>query len=298
MALQSVAAQIEDLRPARSRRINWRAVRRAPLIPFFIVAVIIFCGIFADWIVPHDPVAPDPLLRLQPPAWDGGTWSYPLGTDPVGRDILSRLIKGARVSLEISVTVVLIAGAIGTTFALLSGYFRGVTDMVISRITDAFISMPFLVVAVAVAGIVGASERNLILTLGFLSWSSYARILRGEVLRVAQHDFVMLARITGVPAWRILLRHILPNILNTLVVLATLQLGVTIIASASLDFLGLGIPPPKPAWGSMLAEGRLYMRTAWWVVTVPGVMIALTVMSMNLIGDWMRSTLDPKRRGM
>jgi peptide/nickel transport system permease protein len=202
------------------------------------------------------------------------------------------------VSLIIGVTVVLIAGGIGTALALISGYARGVSDMVISRLTDAVISMPFLVIATAAAGVLGASLRNVILILGLLSWAGYARILRGEVLRVSQLDFVTLARITGVPSWRILFFHILPNIANTLVVLATLQLGTTIIASASLDFLGLGIPPPTAAWGSMLADGRTYIRTAWWVVTMPGIAIGLTVMATNLMGDWLRLQLDPKRRGL
>ena len=298
MAASPTTIGIEGLRSPAKRR-YWAALRGAPLIPIAILSVVVFCGIFGNFIAPHDPEAPDPLLRLQPPAWEAdGDWTYPLGTDPVGRDMLSRLIVGSQVSLLIGVTVVLIAGTIGTVLALLSGYFRGFADAVISRITDAFISMPFLVIAVAFAGIVGPSLNHLILILGLLSWAGYARILRGEVLRVCQQDFILLAQITGVPAWRIMLRHVFPNIANTLIVLATLQLGITIIASASLDFLGLGIPPPRPAWGGMLAEGRIYMRTAWWVVTVPGVAIALTVMSTNLMGDWLRVKLDPKNRGM
>lgn len=298
MAASPATIGIEGIRrPAR--RNWWRAVRGAPIIPIAILAAVAVLGVFGNVIAPHDPESPDALLRLQPPAWQpGGSWTYPLGTDPVGRDILSRLIVGSQVSLVIGVTVVFIAGTIGTTLALLAGYVRGATDAVISRITDAFISMPFLVVAVAFAGILGTSLFHLILILGLLSWAGYARILRGEVLRVCQQDFILLARITGVPAWRIMLRHVFPNIANTLIVLATLQLGITIIASASLDFLGVGIPPPRPAWGSMLAEGRIYMRTAWWVVTMPGIAIALTVMSTNLLGDWLRVKLDPKNRGM
>ncbi|OAI41540.1 hypothetical protein AYO38_00465 [bacterium SCGC AG-212-C10] len=297
MAATPTTIGVRELRQRRS--LSWRVIRQLPIFPLFIITLVIFCGVFSNVLVPHDPEVPDPLLRLQPPAWqDGGSWDYPLGTDAVGRDIFSRLIAGARVSLIIGLTVVFIAGGIGTTLALISGYFRGVTDLIVSRLTDAVISMPFLVIATAAAGVLGASMRNLILILGLLSWAGYARILRGEVLRVSQLDFVTLAKITGVPSWRILAFHIFPNIANTLIVLATLQLGTTIIASASLDFLGLGIPPPTPAWGSMLSEGRAYIRTAWWVVTMPGIAIALLVMATNLLGDWLRVRLDPRQRGM
>lgn len=298
--MASIAIESVGARPGSTRmRGILRTLRGMPLLSLFIIAVVVFCGIFSDVLTPHDPEEPAPLLRLTPPAWQsGGDWSYPLGTDPVGRDILSRLIAGCRVSLIIGLTVVFIAGAIGTTIALVSGYFQGWADTILMRLTDAVISMPFLVIAVAVAGVLGASLRNLILVLGLLSWASYARILRGEVLRVKHNDFVTLARITGVPAWRILARHIFPNIANTLIVLATLQLGVTVIAAASLDFLGLGVPPPTPAWGSMLSEGRPYIARAWWVVTMPGAAIFVTVVATNLMGDWLRLKLDPKRRGI
>lgn len=283
----------------RPRIRSFASLRRAPIIPLAIIAVLVICGIFGEWIAPHDATRPDPLLRLTPPAWqEGGSWSYPLGTDPVGRDILSQIIVGARVTLIIGFTVVAISGGIGLVVALVSGYFQGWADMVLMRLTDAVISMPFLVIAIAVAGIVGQSLTNLILILGLLSWAVYARVLRGEVLRVKQADFVTWARISGTPSWRILFKHVFPNIANTLIVLATLQLGVTVIAAASLDFLGLGVPPPTPAWGSMLSDGRPYMTTAWWVITMPGIAIALTVMATNLLGDWMRIRLDPKQQAV
>lgn len=283
----------------RSRSRVLRILRDFPIFPAAVLVIMAVCGIFGQWITPHDPNAPDPLLRLQPPAWlDGGSWSYPLGTDPVGRDILSRLMSGARVSLLIGVTVVLIAGGIGTTIALLSGYMQGWVDAVLMRFTDAVISIPFLVLAVAIAGIVNPSLTSLIIILGLLSWAGYARVLRSEVLRIKQADFVTLARITGVSTPKIMVRHILPNLVNTLVVLATLQVGTAIIAAASLGFLGFGVPPPTAEWGSMLSEGRLYISSAWWVVTMPGVAIALTVVSTNALGDWLRSKLDPKLRGI
>ena len=284
----------------RMRRESWFSrVRGLPILPLLLLGVVVFCGIFGPLIVPHDPEIPNPILRLRPPVWeDNGSWDYPLGTDPLGRDIVSRLIDGARISLLIGVASVLIAGTIGVLIALLSGYFQGWVDAVLMRITDAMISMPFLVIGVAAAGFFGASLRNTILILGFLTWATYARVLRGEVLRVKQADYVTLARITGVPTWRILLRHIFPALANTLIVLATLQVGISIVAAASLGFLGLGVQQPQAEWGSMLADGRLYIQTSWWVVTMPGIVIAMTVMSINFLGDWLRVQLDPKQRGM
>lgn len=294
----ATAASVGIRAPERAARV-WRHARNLPLFPVAILAMMIFCGIFASFIAPHDPNDTDPLLRLRPPVWeDGGSWNYPLGTDPVGRDILSRLIHGARISLFIGVTVVLISGAVGTIVALVAGYLQGWVDAILMRFTDAVISIPFLIFAVAIAAVVGQSLLNLVLILGALSWASYARVLRGEVLQIKQAEFVTLARITGVPAWRIMLRHIFPNLVNTLLVLASLQLGIAIIAAASLGFLGLGVPPPTAEWGAMLSDGRLYISTAWWVVAMPGIAIALTVMAMNLLGDWLRETLDPRRRGI
>ena len=284
---------------ARGRTRRWWAVLRdAPLIPAIILLVVVFFGIFGQWVTPHDPEAPELVRRLQPPAWQTGDWSYVLGTDPLGRDILSRIISGARISLILAFAVVGIAGSIGTLLALIAGYFQGWVDAAIMRLTDAVIAMPFLVLAIAIAGVLGQSLLNIILLIGLLIWTGYARILRSEVLQIKQADFVVLARISGVPTHRILRRHILPNIINTLVVLATLQLGVIIVAAASLDFLGLGVPPPTPTWGGDLSTGRTYIRTAWWVITIPGIAIALTVMAMNLLGDWLRVRLDPKQQGL
>jgi len=281
--------------PSFSSRLSF-ARRPLVVLPLLIICCVIFCGMFAGWITPHRPDEANALLRLRPPAWEqGGSWSYPLGTDPVGRDILSRIMVGARTSVVVALTVVLVSGCIGSLIALVAGYFQGVADAILMRFTDAIISMPFLVIAVAVAGVLGSNLRNLILVLAFLSWSSYARILRGEVLRIKQADFVTMARITGVPWWRILSRHIVPSLMNTLIVLATLQLGITIIAAASLDFLGLGIPPPTASWGGMLSDGRQYIASAWWVVTWPGVAIAVTVLATNFLGDWVRVQLDPKQ---
>jgi peptide/nickel transport system permease protein len=275
-----------------------RRVRRLPIIPILILAIVAVFGVFGELLAPHDPQQADLIRRLQPPAWESGDWSRPLGTDALGRDIFSRIIVGARPSLIMALAVVLLAGSIGTTLALLSGYMQGFVDAAIMRVTDAVIAMPFLIAAIAIAGILDRTLTNLIIVIGVLTWSGYARVLRSEVLRIKQSDFVVLAKISGVPTYRILLRHIFPNLVNTLAVLATLQVGGILIAGASLDFLGLGVPRPTPTWGGDLADGRAYLRSAWWVITMPGIAIGATVMATNLLGDWLRNWLDPKQRGL
>jgi peptide/nickel transport system permease protein len=258
---------------------------------------VVVCGLAAPIIQPHDPLegALGDALR-KPVFMSGGTWDHIFGTDQQGRDILSRIIAGATVSLMIAFSVVLGAGTIGVVVALLAGYFGGWIDQVLSRLTDILLAMPFLLVAIAVVGAVGPGIRNLVLILIVMGWASYARVLRGEVLRTRNADFVRLARINGAGPIRIMLLHIFPNIASTLIVLATLQLGTTIIAEATLSFLGLGVPPPDPDWGSMLNDGRPYLTTSWWVAVIPGLVIMLTVLSVNLLGDWLRVRLDPKFR--
>lgn len=275
----------------------WLALQSGPTIPLIILTAVIVAGIFGAWIQPHDPIQMDLTKRLLPPFWaQGGNASYPLGTDTLGRDILSRIIGGARSSLIVGFSVVGLAAFVGCAVALLSGYFGRWIDAVLMRLTDGMLSMPFLVVATALAGVLGPSLKNMVVVLVIFGWASYARILRGEVLRIRDSDFILLARVAGSGSIRIMWRHIFPNIFNTLIVIATLQLGVTIIAAASLSFLGLGIPPPHPSWGSMLAEGRGYIASAWWIVLLPGLAIMLTVLACNLLGDWLRDRLDPRLR--
>lgn len=272
-------------------------IKGLPWVAAVILVTVIFMGIAGFNIAPHDPEVGSIEDRLIPPFWqEEGSSSHVLGTDQQGRDILSRLMGGARVSLIVGLTVVFIAGSIGTIVALLAGYLGGWTDRILSRITDGVLSMPFLLIAVTLAAVLGPGMRNLILVLVLVGWAGYARILRGEVLRVREADFVKLAQVAGCSTPRILIYHIFPNIMNSLVVLATLQLGSTIIAAAALSFLGLGIPPPTPDWGSMLADGRNYITTAWWLCAFPGVAIVLTVLSLNLLGEWLRIRLDPKFR--
>jgi peptide/nickel transport system permease protein len=279
-----------------SRPSLWARIRRLPLFTLGLLILIAFVGVFGPWIQPHNPEQPALLNSLESPVFFGGEWDHPLGTDELGRDTLSRLISGARISLIVGFAVVLGAGAIGTVLALVSGYFGGVLDAVISRVTEVFIAVPFLLVAIAIVGAVGASARNLVLVLIFMLWAGYARVLRSEVLRLRELDYVKLARVAGCSNSRILFRHLLPNIVNPLVILATLQLGATIIAEASLSFLGLGVPPPQATWGGMLAQGRNYIGVQDALVIIPGIAIFLTVMAINLLGDWLRLRLDPRFR--
>lgn len=278
-----------------------KGIREAPKVPTIILGAVLICGIMAPLFTRlglSDPVDSALVNSLQPPVWQGGTWAHWLGTDQLGRDVFARVIHGSRVSVVVGFFTVVFAGSIGTTVALFSGYFGGWVDVILMRITDSMLSMPFLLIAIVFAAVLGPSERNVILILAVFGWAGYARVLRGEVLRVKNLDYVNLARVAGAGTPRILARHIFPQIANSLIVLATLQLGVVIIAEASLSFLGLGVPPPKPAWGSMLADGRGFLTTAWWMATFPGFAIMFTVLGANLLGEWLRLRLDPKFRSL
>ena len=268
-----------------------------PWIPVIIIGVITLVAIFADVIAPYNPEIGVLGDRFRPPAWQaGGSQAHLLGTDHVGRDVLSRLIFGARVSMVVGFTAVIVAGIIGTGLGILSGYLGGWVDQVIMRVTDTWLALPALTFAIFLAAIVGPSELNIILILGLVYWTRYARVIRGEVLSLKQRDFVALAKVRGCSSARIMLTHILPNVLNTFMVLVTLNIGVVIIAEASLSFLGAGIPPPTPTWGLMVSDGRGRIAEAWWVSLIPGIAITLLVLSVNVFGDWLRDRLDPRLR--
>lgn len=268
-----------------------------PAIPAIILLIVVSASIFGPWIALYDAEESDLINQFVPPIWKaGGTLAHPLGTDHMGRDFLSRLIVGARISLLVGGMAVFFSGSIGTVVAIAAGYLGGTVDAVLMRMTDAMLSMPYLLIGVALAGIMGPGLLNLVVVLAVLGWASYARVIRSEVLRVKTQDFVVLARITGCSTIRILWKHIFPNVVNTLIVLATLQLGITIILAASLSFLGMGVPPPTPEWGLMVAEGREFIDSAWWLITFPGLCILLTCLAANLLGDWLRLRLDPKYR--
>ena len=249
----------------------------------------------APALAPADPVRNDLLARLAPPAWvDGGSLQHPLGTDTLGRDVVSRLLYGARVSLVVGFSSVLLAGALGLGLGLVAGYYGGRLDDVLMRLGDVQLAFPALVLAIAVLAIVGSGLLNLVLVLGVTGWVTYARIARGETLSLRHREFVEGARALGAGDAAILWRHVLPNVLPSITVVATFSVARTIIAEASLSFLGLGIPAPAPSWGAMLDEGRNYLTTGWWLALFPGLAILIVVLGINLVGDWLRDALDPR----
>jgi len=280
----------------------WRfAALRAngfPLIPITILAVLALVAVFAEALAPHDPEVGVLGERFKPPAWQaGGSERYLLGTDHLGRDVLSRLIYGARVSMVVGLAAVAFAGTLGTALGILSGYLGGWVDQVIMRVTDAWLALPGLTFAIFLAAVVGPSAMNIVIILGAVYWTRYARVIRGEVLSLKERDFVRLAIVANCSKWTIMRRHILPNVANSAVVLGTLMLGVVIVTEASLSFLGVGVPPPQPAWGLMLADGKKgLMAGYWWLTVLPGSCIMLMVLSANLLGDWLRVKLDPQLR--
>jgi peptide/nickel transport system permease protein len=289
-------------RPAR----GWLATavkgaREAPLLAVIILGGLVLVALLADLIAPHDPTFPVKGAEIfAPPFWmDGGSLAAPLGTDFQGRDILSRLIYGARVSLIVGLMGTLVAGGLGTALGILSGYVGGWVDQIIMRVTDAWLALPAIVFAIFLAAMVGPSMWNIIVILGAVYWTRYARVIRGEVLTLREREFVKLAEIAGASKLRVIKKHILPNVMNTATVLASLTVGVVIIAEASLSFLGVGVPPPQPAWGLMLSEARpTLMAGQWWLTVFPGVCILLIVLATQLFGDWLRVRLDPQTRNL
>jgi len=266
-----------------------------PAVPIGILACICLVAIFAPWIAPYSPVEGQLSVRLNPPVWmEKGTWDYPLGTDYFGRDIFSRLVYGARISLLVGAFAVFFSGIDGTLVGLISGYIGGYVDSFLMRLTDIALSMPLILMALILAVVLGASLTNVIAVIVLLLWPRYARQIRGEVLSIKEQEFVALARTAGCSGARIVWRHIFPNVVPTLLVLATLQLGYVIILEATLSFLGVGVPPPQPSWGVMIADGRTLIATAWWLSVWPGLAIFITVLSGNLFGDWFRDRIDPK----
>jgi peptide/nickel transport system permease protein len=280
----------------------WRfassGTRGYPLVPIAIIVITALVAIFAEFLAPHNPEVGVLGERFRPPAWQaGGSETYLLGTDHLGRDVLSRLIFGARVSMIVGFMAVIVAGVIGTVLGIISGYLGGWVDQMIMRITDTWLALPALAFAIFLAAIVGPSFMNIVVILGAVFWTRYARVIRGEVLSLKEREFVRLAIVANCTKWTIMRRHILPNVINTAIVLATLQLGVVIIAEATLSFLGVGVPPPQPAWGLMLADGTKGMMAGyWWLTVLPGSCIALMVLAANLLGDWLRVKLDPQLR--
>ncbi len=276
----------------------WNEVGWTVRVALVLLVLFVLVAVFGPFITPYDPLAGSLRARLDPPAWqEGGSWAHLFGTDRLGRDILSRIIAGARISLTVCVLVIATGGSIGTAVGTVSGYFGGWTDRILMRLVDLALSFPVILLALLLGAISGPSFTNIIIVISLVLWSQYARMARGETMKVRTEDFVDLARTSGLSHFQIIWRHILPNIAPSLIVVATLQVGVVIVLEASLSFLGVGVPPPAPSWGSMIADGRSYITTAWWLCMVPGLAILLTVMSVNLVGDALADRINPALRG-
>jgi peptide/nickel transport system permease protein len=294
---------MQNIEAATGKRI-YTGVRRVHItrqltlvIPAVILILLVLSAIFADWLAPYDPIKTAMKERLLPPFWaEEGSTAHILGTDSIGRDILSRVIHGARISLSVSVLVIVITSSIGTVLGILAGYLGGRTDGFLMRVTDVSLSFPPILIALLLAASIGPGYWTVVLALSILGWAPYSRLIRGEALRLREADFVAQARIIGSSPVRTMFRHIFPNIINPLIVMMTLSVGMVILTEAVLSYLGAGIPPPNPSWGAMVNDGRSLIDTAWWISLFPGVAIGLVVLSGNFLGDWLRDTLDPRLR--
>ena len=272
--------------PAPSRELPWFAGA--------ILAALVLTAVFAPYLAPQSPTEGDITQKLIPPIWmERGEGRHPLGTDRFGRDVLSRVIYGSRISLVVSLLAIGLSGTFGTALGLISGYRGGFTDSLLMRFTDIGLSLPTILIAVVLVAVSEPSFRNVVLVISLLLWPRFARQIRGETLGIKEQDFVALA---GRSSTWIISRHIFPNVVPTLLVISTLQVGYVILLEGTLSFLGVGVPPPNPAWGLMIADGRGFLATAWWITLFPGVAMLLTVLAVNLMGDWLRDHLDPKLR--
>jgi peptide/nickel transport system permease protein len=271
--------------------------RDVPWFPLAILGALVVAAVFAAFLAPQSPTDGDITAKLIPPMWmERGSAEHPLGTDRFGRDVLSRIIYGSRISLLVSLMAIVVSGTLGTLVGLISGYRGGLTDVILMRLTDIALSLPTILIAVVLVAVSEPSFRNVILVIALLLWPRFARQIRGETLGIKEQDFVALAVVAGRSSAWIISRHILPNVTPTLLVISTLQVGYVILLEGTLSFLGVGVPPPNPAWGLMIADGRGFLATAWWITLFPGLAMLLTVLAVNLMGDWLRDHLDPRLR--
>jgi peptide/nickel transport system permease protein len=274
---------------------NWRRLRFI-LVGALIVGAAVACALIAPVLAPADPYRQSVGDRLLPPAWAaGGSWHHVLGTDPLGRDILSRIIYGARISITAGASAVAVSMVLGVMMGLLAGFFRGKVDAAVSNLVDIMLAFPFLLLALAAVAALGPGFWNMIIVLGLTGWPIYTRVVRAETLKFREREFVLAARALGSGSLRIIGGHVLPNLVNTIIVMASLEVARMIILESFLSFLGLGIQPPIPSWGGMLGEGRVYMLTHWWLATFPGAAIFITTLGINLFGDGLRDLLDPHK---
>jgi len=269
--------------------------RRTALFGMLVVLGVLLAALFAPLVAPFDPLEQDIGQRLREPGWqDTQGRVHPLGTDHLGRDILARIVFGSRIALVVGLAAVAISGVLGMLIGLLAGYFGGRVDDFLMRLADIQLAFPFILLAIAVIGVLGPSLQNIIIVIGVSSWVVYARVVRGEVLSIREREYVQAAIALGGQHWRVLRHHVLPNTLTPWLVVATLDMARVIVIESALSFLGLGVQPPTPTWGGMLADGRVYLSTAWWLATFPGLAILITVLGINLFGDGLRDTLDPR----
>lgn len=279
---------------------RWTRIRRpslVPVVPVFLILLVVVLSVFAPLFTPFGPTTQDLRNNLLPPSFlAGGSPEHLLGTDSFGRDVWTRILYGGRVSLSIAALSLLVATTIATLFGLISGYVGGTVDSVLMRITDMVLSLPLLLLALAIAIALGPSYLNLIFILGLMIWPRTARLVRADTLLIKKQDYARYARAIGVPAWLLVIRHVIPNVTPTILVMVTLEVGHVILLEASLSFLGAGIPPPQPSWGTIIADGRALIASGWWIALFPGIVVSLTVMSTNLLGDWLRDRLDPMFR--
>jgi len=290
--LGRIAPALADVVSRRRHRFSG-----VPWLSLLILTVIVVMGVVGNWMVPHNPRAMNLAATFRPPAWlPKGSLTYLIGTDNMGRDILSRIIAGAHVPLVIAFYAILLSGLIGSAVGIVSGYFGGLIDALLMRLVDIQMSIPALALALLLAAVLTPGLGTVIVVISATYWTWYARIIRGEVISLKERDYIALAKVAGVGTFTIFRRHLVPNIFNTLLVLATLQVGQTVIFEAGLSFLGLGVQTPDISWGLMLADGRNNVATAWWLITFPGLAIMVTCLAANVIGDWLRDTFDPRRR--
>jgi peptide/nickel transport system permease protein len=296
----SRVARLADEKPRKTRLVAfWSLLRRSPVgtIGFAIVVMVAFFAVFGAVVAPHDPMANNLRARYMEPGFANDAGVFVLGTDQLGRDVLSRIIVGSSVSVLVGVVSVLIAGTIGVLVGLISGFFGGWIDNLLMRITDGLLSIPFIILVVAISGVLSAGLGTLILILGLTGWVTYARVIRGEVLKAREMEYIVASYAIGQSRFNIIFRHILPNVISSGIILAASQVGVAILAESSLSFLGLGVKPPTVTWGLMLADGRQVINSAWWMTTFPGIAITITVLGVTFLGDWLRDVLDPNVRG-
>ena len=274
-----------------------RKMGQLPILSVLVLSLVVVCGITAPWIAPYDPLISRPRDRLDPPAWfNEGSAKHLLGTDIQGRDLLSRILYGARISLILAAVTLATGGTLGVLLGLVAGWYGRWVDDLLMRLVDTMLAVPYILLALAAVAIFGPSFTIIVLVMALGVFPRFTRMVRGEVLRLKTMDYVAMAQVSGASTWRILFRHLFPGVINTVIVLATLQVGQVILLEAALSYLAVGVPPPNPAWGSMVADGRGRLLDAWWIATLPGIAIMLTVMSLNLFGDWLRDALDPVLR--